>query len=91
MELQTEREKELWKIAKKRVGFKRHLATYIVINAFFWCLWFFTDHNDTHAGVPWPIFPMLGWGVGLMFSYLGAYVFTKQDSVEKEYEKLKGQ
>ncbi len=91
MELETEKERELWKIAKKRVGFKRHLATYIVINAFFWFLWFFTDHNDTHAGVPWPIFPMLGWGIGVMFSYLGAYVFTKHDSVEKEYEKLKGQ
>ena len=89
MELETEKERELWKLAKKRVGFKRHLATYIVINAFFWFLWFFTDHNDTHAGVPWPIFPMLGWGVGVMFSYLGAYVFVKHDSIEKEYEKLK--
>lgn len=91
MELETEKERELWKIAKKRVGFKRHLATYIVINTFLWLLWYFTDHNDDEAGVPWPIFPMLGWGIGVMFSYLGAYVFIKHDAVEKEYEKLKGQ
>ena len=90
--METEKERELWKLAKKRVGFKRHLATYIVINAFFWFLWYFTDRNDEDsAGVPWPIFPMLGWGIGIMFSFLGAYVFVKQDSVEKEYEKLKNQ
>ena len=89
MELQTEKEKELWKIAKKRVGFKRHLAAYIAVNTFFWFLWFFTDHNNTHTGVPWPVFPMLGWGIGVMFSYLGAYVFVKNDAIEKEYEKLK--
>lgn len=87
--METERERELWRLAKKRVGFKRHLATYIVINAMFWCLWFFTDHRDEEAGVPWPIFPMLGWGIGIVFSFLNAYVFMKHDSVEKEYEKLK--
>lgn len=85
------REQELWKLAKKRVGFKRHLATYIIINSFLWALWYFTDHNEEeYGGVPWPIFPMLGWGIGLMFSFLNAYVFTKHDSVQKEYDKLKG-
>ena len=88
--METERERELWKLAKKRVGFKRHLATYIVINSFLWLMWYFTDHNDNEAGVPWPIFPMLGWGIGVIFSFLGAYVFIKQDSIEKEFEKLKG-
>ena len=88
--METEREKELWRLAKKRVGFKRHLATYIVINTMFWLLWYFTDHKKESAGVPWPIFPMIGWGIGLMFSYLNAYVFTSYNSVEKEYEKLKG-
>jgi hypothetical protein len=91
MEMETEKERELWKLAKKRVGFKRHLATYIVINSFLWLMWYFTDYNDGEIGVPWPIFPMLGWGVGVMFSFLGAYVFNNHDSVEKEYEKLKGQ
>lgn len=63
--METEKERELWKLAKKRVGFKRHLATYIVINTFLWLMWYFTDHKDEEsAGVPWPIFPMLGWGIG---------------------------
>ncbi|MES2132826.1 MAG: 2TM domain-containing protein [Bacteroidota bacterium] len=88
--METEKEKELWRLAKKRVGFKRHLATYIVINVFFWLIWYFTDHKEESAGVPWPIFPMLGWGIGLVFSFLGAYVFVNHNSVEKEYDKLRG-
>ncbi len=87
--METEKEKELWKIAKKRVSFKRQLATYIVINGIFWLLWYFTDRNNESSGVPWPVFPMIGWGIGLLFSFLGAYVFIKQSAVEKEYEKLK--
>lgn len=88
--METEREKELWKLAKKRVGFKRHFATYLIINTFLWLLWYFTDRNNESAGVPWPIFPMLGWGIGILFSFLNAYVFTSKDSVEREYEKLRG-
>lgn len=90
--MENEKNEQLWKIAKKRVAFKRHLATYIVINTFLWLLWYFTDHReaDNEAGIPWPIFPMLGWGIGVMFSYLGAYVFIKHDAIEKEYEKLRG-
>jgi hypothetical protein len=88
--MQTAKDQELWKIAKKRVGFKSHLASYIVINSFLWLLWFFTDKNEDHAGIPWPIFPMLGWGVGLMFSFLRAYVFITHNAIEKEYNKLKG-
>jgi hypothetical protein len=38
--METEKDKELWKLAKKRVGFKRHLGTYLIVNVMFWCLWF---------------------------------------------------
>ena len=87
--METEKDQELWKIAQKRVGFKRHLATYAIINAFFWALWYVTDGRHGHSGIAWPIWPMLGWGIGLLFSYLNAYALPKQDSVQKEYDKLK--
>lgn len=83
------RDRELWKIAKKRVDFKRHLATYLIINTMFWLLWALSDGKDGDSGFPWPVWPMLGWGIGLAFSYLGAYVFTKNTAIEKEYQKLK--
>lgn len=91
--METEREKELWKLAKKRVGFKRHLITYVVMNIFFWIIWYLTDHkqeDEENGGIPWPVFPMIGWGLGIVFNYLGVFVFNKPSSIEKEYEKLKG-
>ena len=87
----------LWEIAQKRASFKSHLLTYLIVNGFFWCLWYFTgDHYDTDTGFgkfawqfAWPVWPMLGWGIGLAFHFAGAYVFPKANSVEREYEKLK--
>lgn len=78
----------LWKQARRRVGFKRQLAMYIIVNAFFWALWFFSD-KDSAAGVPWPIWPMLGWGIGIAMSYYRAYMSDEPNAVEKEYDKLK--
>lgn len=86
-----DKDPELWLIAKRRVSFKYHLATYITVNIFFWILWYFSEKDSSEAGWPWPVWPMLGWGIGLFFHYLGAYVFPKENSVEREYEKLKKQ
>lgn len=87
-----ENEKELWKIAKKRVDFKRHLYLYIISNTMFWLTWAFSGGNeDRHHVLPWPLWPMLGWGVGLAFNYVGAYHSGKNAAVQKEFEKLKKQ
>jgi len=32
---------------------------------------------------------MIGWGIGLAFAYLKAYVYPKNGATEREYEKLK--
>jgi hypothetical protein len=32
---------------------------------------------------------MLGWGIGLLSHYIGAFVYPKEDAVQREYEKLK--
>lgn len=85
--METEKDKELWKIAKKRVEFKRHLGTYLIINGMFWLLWGFTDKHYT--GIPWPVWPMLGWGIGLAFSYMNAYVVRSGDAIQKEYDRMK--
>ena len=86
-----DKDPQLWYIAQRRASFKYHLATYIIVNIFFWILWYFSGRHSSHEGWPWPIWPMLGWGIGLFFHYLGAYVFPKENSVEREYEKLKKQ
>ena len=85
------RDEHLWRIAKKRAGFKRHLATYIIVNGFLWALWWFTTarYSYDEGMVPWPIWSTLGWGVGLAFSYFGAYMDTRENDTMREYQRLK--
>jgi multidrug transporter EmrE-like cation transporter len=87
------RDEHLWRIAKKRAQFKKHLASYIIINGFLWAVWFFTDGitemNDEFNGVPWPIWTTLGWGIGLAFSYYNAYMDNRENDTMREYQKLK--
>lgn len=84
------RDPEMWEIAKKRSGFRSHLYSYVIVNAFLWAIWFFTSGRSFQwNGIPWPLWVSMGWGVGLAFNYIDAYVYPKSNSVEKEYEKLK--
>ena len=78
------RDPQAWEIAKRRVSFKNHLAVYLIVNAFLWGVWYFYTDGP---GI-WPIYSTLGWGVGLMFHFLNAYVFPKENSVEREYNKM---
>lgn len=84
------KDQNLWRIAKKRAAFKTQLFAYFVVNAFLWAIWFFTIGRRGYGNaLPWPIWPMLGWGIGLAFSYYDAYNGSKDSLIEKEYEKLK--
>ena len=58
-----ERDRKLWVLAKKRVRFKKHLATYIIINAFLWALWWITDghrREELNLMEAWPVWCSLG-------------------------------
>jgi len=81
----------LWQIAQRRASFKRHFSVYVVINLFLWLLWFFTGAHKTDHGIPWPVWPTIGWGIGIFFQFLGAYIYSGFGSVEKEYEKIQNQ
>jgi hypothetical protein len=85
------RDEHLWRIAKKRAGFKKQLASYIIVNLFLWAIWYFSDGRMENDGdrFPWPIWPTLGWGIGLAFSYYGAYHSDRETDTMKEYQKLK--
>jgi len=88
------RDEHLWRIAKKRAGFKKHLASYILVNGFFWAVWYFSQGSSEyveleHNSFPWPIWPTLGWGIGLAFNFLSAYITGNETDVMREYQKLK--
>ncbi len=78
----------LWQIAKDRVSFKKSLVSYIAVNLFLIGVWYFNRDNNPYF---WPIWPILGWGLGLTFQYLKAYQGMKINDVEKEFQKLKNQ
>ncbi|MAF85478.1 MAG: hypothetical protein CL875_03220 [Dehalococcoidales bacterium] len=88
-------EEELYQEAKKRVeekrGFRNHLIIYLAVNAFLVIIWWVTG-----AGFPWFVFPLGGWGIGLLFNFLVVYVFSKQpererdrNEIEKEMETMR--
>jgi hypothetical protein len=45
---------------KKKRDFATHAVVYVLVNAFLVAIWAFTG-----ADFFWPIFPILGWGIGL--------------------------
>jgi hypothetical protein len=79
-------DQRLWQVAKQRAAFKRSLSSYFLVNTFLVAIWFFTTGGEHHF---WPIWPILGWGLGVGLQYLNAYHGTSLFSVDREYEKLK--
>ena len=84
--MNEQRDPQLWKQAKSRAGFKSHLTTYIIIIGVIWICWLAI--MGIHA-YPWPIWPTIGWGIGVILNYFSVFIFS--NSTEKEYEKLKRQ
>ncbi len=56
---------------------------------FFVGLWFFANDSGDSSDGFWPIWPMLGWGLGLSMHYFRAYQTIGIFNPEKEYDKLK--
>ena len=84
-------EEQIYEEAKKRVeekkGFRIHVIVYLCVNTMLALIWWFTG-----AGFPWFVFPLGGWGIGLLFHGLGVYVFSRRPdrrAIEREAEKIK--
>jgi hypothetical protein len=86
--LNRDKDPELWQLARARASFKRHLLNYVVFSIFFWIIWYFTGAHNYGGIFPWPVWPMFGWGIGIVFHYIRAYVSTGTNSAEEEYQKL---
>jgi hypothetical protein len=79
---------ELWRLAQARASFKSHITIYLVMVAVFWTIWFLTGAHTYGRGFPWPVWPTFGWGIGVLFHYIGAYRDPKNNPAENEYQKL---
>ena len=75
------------KRVKAKLGFFFHLAVYLAVNTFL-----ISQNMITPTDYFWAKWPLLGWGIGLMFHGLGVFVlcgkseFVRQ-MVEKEMQK----
>ena len=85
-------EEEVYEEARKRVeakrGFYRHLAVYVIVNIMLVLIWAFA----AGGGFPWFVFPLGGWGIGIIFHFLNAFVFEQKpdaSTIEKEAEKIR--
>jgi hypothetical protein len=55
---------------ESQVGFYSHLVVYSGLNVMLFVIWVFA------GGFPWFIFPLLGWGVGLLAHFMQAFIYT---------------
>ncbi len=46
---------------RKRADFRTHLVVYLAVNLFLVAIWWFAT-----PGFFWPLFPIGGWGIGLL-------------------------
>ena len=87
---EQQKDDRLWRTAQRRAEFKKSVFSYIIVNTFLWGVWWFTTgRQQGFNGYPWPIWVMLGWGLGLGMQYFKAYNGDKDSLIEQEYEKLK--
>jgi hypothetical protein len=82
--MQSLTDAQLHKLARKRVEFKSHIVVYGVVIAVLWIIWWVTGR-----GYPWPVWPMAGWGIGVLFHYMFDYRTSRFLSEEEEYNRLK--
>lgn len=73
-----------WRMAQARASFKIHALTYAGVITLLWIIWALTTPNS----YVWPIWPTLGWGIGLASHGFGAYSSGNENLVEREYRKL---
>lgn len=86
--MQKPDDERLWATAQKRVAFRRHFFVYIVVNLFLVALWYFTSYRNGDDGGYWFVYPLFGWGIGVVFNYWTAF-HDDSRSIEREFRRLK--
>lgn len=71
---------------KKRRDFSTHLLVYVLVNAFIVAIWALSNPG----GFFWPIFPIAGWGIGLVMNAWDVYRDDEFDDeqIRREMDRL---
>jgi hypothetical protein len=80
---------------KAKIGFYWHLTSYILVNGLLIVIYLITGPLTGSYTYPWFVWPMVGWGIGLLFNFLAVFVFSSVQSddirrrmIEKELQKM---
>jgi hypothetical protein len=60
--------------------FRIHLVIFVLVNALFWFIWLTSGANLSNL---WPLYALLGWGIGLVAHW---YVTYGRDEAAREAE-----
>jgi hypothetical protein len=72
---------------KKKHEYAAHLLAYVLVNAFLVAIWAVTSDGTLF----WAIFPILGWGIGLVFHAWDVYGRPPgEEQIHHEMERLRG-
>jgi hypothetical protein len=80
------REQAIAQLKKKR-DFRTHIFIYVLVNAMLVVIWAVTG-----AEFFWPIFPIVGWGIGVAANAWDVYGRKpiSEDEIRRETERLQG-
>jgi hypothetical protein len=75
---------------ERKLGFMTHLAVYVIVNG-----GLMTFNLTQQPRVLWAVWPILGWGIGLLFHGLAVYLHNpgatwKQRMIDNELKKRPG-
>jgi hypothetical protein len=84
--LDSEMRERAIKQLKKRRDFKGHLLIYFLVNTFLVVIWFVTSGG----GFFWPVFIMVGWGIGVVMNAWDVYFAEEidEDDIRREMDRL---
>ncbi len=71
---------------KKERDFRGHLLVYVLVNAFVVVIWAITGRDGSF----WPVFPIAGWGIGVIMNAWDVYGRQEinEEDIRREMEHL---
>ena len=79
--MKDHRYERAWKRVKTKKEFYEHLTVYLIMSAFF-----FLINAVTAFGSWWFHWPILGWGLGVMFHYFDVFGLPGVGTMSQEWE-----
>jgi 2TM domain len=81
------REKAIKQLKKQR-DLRGHLLVYVLVNTFLVVIWALTNPD----GFFWPVFPIAGWGIGVVMNAWDVYRSDEfsEAQIRREMERFQG-